>query len=124
MNEEGKAIEDMRREVRARLMIEMGKDAFEKMQEDIKILAEHDLNYFTSDLHECVYILTKVGGGFTDEEMKKYMEIKEKIKAFDEFYGKPCVHRQLIDEIYRCDLSDDWCRSDKCPKEMEARAHN
>ncbi len=119
MNEEGKAIEDMLREFRAWFMLEVGKDDFEKMQEDMRILAEHDLNYFTSDLQECVYILTKVQGGYTDEEMEKFVEYAKKKKALDEFYSKPCAHRQLIDEIYRCDLSDEWCRPDKCPREVK-----
>jgi len=119
MTEERKVVDDMLREFRARMMVKMGKDAFEKMQEDIKILAEHDLNYFTSDLEECADIVTKVRGGHTDEEMEIYKEIREKIKTLDEFYGKPCAHRQLIDEIYRCGLNDEWCISEKCPREMK-----
>jgi len=111
--------EEMLRELKARFMIEFPQEDWDKMQEDAKILAEHILNYFTSDLAECAIMISKVRGGFTDEEIKIFERINKDLEEMREFYSKPCSNRKTVDGLYRCELKDELCRSDKCPIEVK-----
>lgn len=62
-------------------------------------------------------ILLKEIYGYTDEEIESYEKIAKIMEKLDTFYKKPCTHRHFVDEVFRCDITDEWCMPEKCSRE-------